>query len=79
MTKNYMINFSHDGINYYANVHEVKNSPAVYHVRIVAPFHADIPRHIDLHEENGKIISDTEISDSFFESLRRAIRINEPF
>ena len=76
MTKNYMINFSYDSVDYYANVHEVKNSPAVYHVRIVAPFHTDIPRHIDLAERNGRVVTETEIPDSLFDALCRSMKIN---
>lgn len=76
MVKNYMINFIHDNMAYYANVHEVRNSPAVYHVRIVAPFHSDVPSQINLAEENGRIVSDTDISRTLFEALCRAIKIN---
>ena len=70
-----MINFLYDNVDYYANVHEVKNSPAVYHIRIVAPFHTDVPRQINLAEEKGRIVTDTEIPDSLFDALCRAIKI----
>lgn len=76
MTKNYMITFLHDRVNYYANIHEAKSSPAVYQVRIVAPFNTEIPKLICLAEENGRIVSDTKISDSLFDTLCYALKIN---
>jgi len=60
MEKNFMINFHYKGRQIYANVHEYKHSPAVYHVHFID--HIE-PRRLDLHEtEDGVIVADISVN-----------------
>ncbi|HYE53319.1 MAG TPA: hypothetical protein VD996_00695 [Chitinophagaceae bacterium] len=61
MEKNFMINFHYKGRQIYANVHEVKHSPAVYHVQFID--HIE-PQRIELHEVDGRITPDLPHTDT---------------